>query len=141
MDPSQGNDQNNTWQRSPASPFPPIESPLKVGVESTNVLYVGLLKATAETVYTVGYRTKTLIREIHVCNKSASDRTFTLRIVPKGETSSDSFAHYCTYPLRTKETVTFHRHTVMLPEWFISVLASNADDIVLSISGVEVLTM
>lgn len=133
--------QNITWERNPAIPIPPIENPLKLNVESSNIFFNGLLGSSATTLYTVGKRTKALLREIHVCNKSSTDRTFTLRIVPYGVSSADDYALYKDYPVQAKESITFHHHTVLYAEWFISALASNANDISIFLSGVEVLTL
>lgn len=133
--------QNVTWQRTTAIPLPPIENPLKLNVEASNIFFNGLLAASATTLYTVGQRTKALLREIHVCNKSSTDRTFTLRVVPYGQSTSDTYALYKDYPVQAKESITFHHHTVLYAQWFISALASNADDISIFLSGVEVLTL
>lgn len=130
-----------------------LTNPLKVHVEASTILCHKQLTNGSTTLYLCPTQCKTLIREIHVCNESASAVTFTLRLVPgtnpgltvDGTTYSgsdtDINAIYKDYNVNAGESLTFHHYMVINAGWYITGLCSATNDLTIHISGVETPTL
>jgi hypothetical protein len=90
------------------------------------------------TVYTAPASTKTIVKEIVVCNVTAGPITFDLALVPNagaaGVTNQIIFGH--TIPAST--TVTYTYSQVLATGAFVSAKASVAASLTVTISGVEI---
>ena len=96
------------------------------------------LTESAVTLYTcTAPVTKTIVKEITFCNTGSIAYTFTLYIVPLGQTAADRYARFKTVTIQPNETKIFGLSTVLEVGSFISALASTTSVVAISASGVE----
>ena len=108
--------------------------------------YQGQLSASDAALYTApaaptsGPPPKSIVKEVIVCNTDTVARTVTLR-VRSGAVSGTTQEILHVYSLAAATTVVLVLRTVMEAGHIISGLASSADVVTLTISGVELLTV
>lgn len=97
-----------------------------------------VLTTSAATYYTVVSPVKkTIVKEMLLCNTSASPVTFTIYIVPSGGSAGVANCEFMTVTLQAYETKIFGRTCVMELGGTIQALAGTDSVVSLSVSGVE----
>lgn len=93
-------------------------------------LYKGTLASTSATLYTVPTSTKTILKEIVLCNKTATDATVTITI--------DSTNIICGKIIPKNDTYIVEFHSIIETGKIIAGLSGTASAIDIYISGIEV---
>jgi len=101
-------------------------------------LYTGQPAFTAGTLYTASGSTTTILKSITVTNTTATSATFSLSIVPSGESQSASNQIISALPVNGNVTMTFENVGMLNTGDFISALQGTTNAISLHIYGVEV---
>ncbi len=97
-----------------------------------------LLTGTAATLYTcTAPVTKTIVKEISLCNTTAIAYTFTLHVVQTGGSVEDKNAVFKSVTIQPNETKIFGLSTVLEVGDYISAFASTTSVIAIAASGVE----
>ena len=97
-----------------------------------------LLTAAAVTLYTcTAPATKTIVKELSICNTTIVAYTFTLYIVASGQVAADQYAVFKTVTMQPNETKIFGLTSVLEVGDFISALASTTAVLSIGVSGVE----
>lgn len=97
-----------------------------------------LLTTTVATLYTCSSPVvKTIVKEIAVCNTTDIAYTFTLYIIANGQVATDRYAIFKTVTMQPNETKIFGLSSVLGVGDFIAAIASTANVLSISASGVE----
>lgn len=90
------------------------------------------------TIYTAPASTKTIVKEIVVCNVTGSPVTFDLALVPNAGSAGVTNQIIAGHTIPANTTVTYTYAQVIPTGAFISAKAGTASAITVTISGVEV---
>lgn len=103
-------------------------------------LYSGQLAATAATLYTCPTATRCRVLAATACNDTTTTTTATLYVVQSGDTAGVTNLVVNAAGLASQEALTLDELVghILEPGDFISGLAGDADQVTLTISGVEV---
>lgn len=101
-------------------------------------LYTGQPNTTATTVYTAPASTTTIVKNIVICNTSASDATITVHFVPSAGSASASNRIISSLSVTANNTVIIECSGVLATGDFISAQQGTSSAITLHITGVEV---
>ena len=93
-------------------------------------LYKGTLANSSATLYTVPALTKTILKEIVLCNKTALDATVTVTL--------DGINIVCGKTIAKNDTYVIEFHSIVEAGKIIAALAGTASAIDIYISGIEV---
>ena len=94
--------------------------------------------ATTETLYTVPSSTKTVVKDIHICNNSSSDCYVSLWFVPNGDSASDENVIFYQWNVPANDFVHWNGYQILDTAGdTIQALAETADQITITISGAE----
>lgn len=109
-----------------------------MAVYTPKKMYVGQPGTTATTLYTVPASTSAIVKNIIVCNTTASSATVTISFVPTGGTAGSTNRVFNTYTVLPNGTATIDLSNVLNTGDFINALQGTSGAITLHISGVEV---
>lgn len=104
--------------------------------QATRLIAHGFLPD-GDAFYTAPLQTTVEIRELHLCNSDASDRTFTMWLLPPGEVMADEHLIYNEVTIPSKGYVTLSMIRVIEADWQIFTEVSSVDSITGHISGTE----
>lgn len=97
-----------------------------------------LLLTSVTALYTcMSPATKTIVKEISICNTTSIAYTFTLYMVANGHVASNAYAIFKTVTMQPNETKIFGLSSVLEVGDSISALASVSNVLSISASGVE----
>lgn len=92
---------------------------------------------TETTIYTVPASTTAIVKQIIVCNTTASAANYSISIVPSGGAAGDTNRIVKTISFAANSTTIYDLSQVMATGGFISILQGTASAITVTISGVE----
>lgn len=101
-------------------------------------LYTGQPGTSAGTLYTAPASTTTIIKNIIICNTTASDATLTLNLVASGGSAAESNRIMSTLNVRANDTVAMDLSGILATGDFISGSQGTSSALTLHITGVEV---
>lgn len=90
------------------------------------------------TAYTVPASTTAIVKEILVCNPTASTVTLTVSLVASGGTAGATNNVISAVPVGPGQTVIYSLSSVLATGGFISMLASAATSLTVTVSGVVI---
>ena len=91
-----------------------------------------------ETIYTVPADTKTIVKDIHICNNSDSDCYVTLWLVPNGGSPTDENVMFYQWNVPANDFVHWNGWQVLDTAGdTIQALAETSDQITIMVSGAE----
>lgn len=109
-----------------------------MAVYTPKKMYVGQPGTSAGTLYTTPASTTAIVKNILMCNTTASDATVTISFVASGGSANASNRIFSTYTISANKTDTLDCSAVLSTGDFISALQGTSSAITLHISGVEV---
>jgi len=89
------------------------------------------------TQYTTAVSTTTIVKNIVICNTTATERTLSLSAVPSGNSAGTANRILASYPIAPYLTAFIDVHIVLETGDFLSSIASAASAITVTISGLE----
>jgi hypothetical protein len=101
-------------------------------------LYIGQPATTATTLYTAPASTKTIIKNIVICNTTSTAATLTVSLVPSGGSAGVTNRIMSTLNINANDTVSMDLSGVLATGDFISALQGTSGALTVNISGVEV---
>lgn len=101
-------------------------------------LYTGQPGTTATTLYTAPASTSTIVKNILICNTTASAATITLSFVASGGSAGATNRIMSALEVTANNTVAFDLSGVLATGDFISALQGTSGALTLHITGVEV---
>ena len=94
---------------------------------------------TGETLYTVPASTVTIVKDIHICNNTATDRYFSMWLVPNGASPTDENIIFYQWDVPKNDFVHWTGfQTLDTAGDTIQALAEVTDAITITISGAEI---
>jgi hypothetical protein len=96
-----------------------------------------ILPSTLSQVYQLSSSTKLIVRELTFCNLTDSPKSVDLVILPNGESITDAYYYLKNFTLQAYETVGINNELVLSPADSIQALASSADSVSLTVSGIQ----
>jgi len=97
------------------------------------------VNTSGETLYTVPASTTTVVKDVHVCNNSASDCYLTLWLVPNGGSPTDENVMFYQWSVPANDFVHWVGfQTLSTAGDTIQALAETTDQLTVTISGAEI---
>lgn len=109
-----------------------------MAVYTPKKLYTGQPATSAATIYTAPASTTTIIKNILICNTTASSATVTLNLVASGGSAAANNRILSTYSVNANDTVAIDLSGILATGDFISAVQGTSSAITLHITGVEV---
>jgi hypothetical protein len=109
-----------------------------MAVYTPKKLYTGQPGTTATTLYTAPASTTTIIKNIIICNTTATDATLTLSLVPSGGSAGTTNRIMSALVIKANDTVAMDLSGLLSTGDFISALQGTSAALTVHISGVEV---
>lgn len=109
-----------------------------MAVYTPKKIYTGQPSTSPATIYTAPASTTTIIKNILICNTTASAATVTLNLVASGGSAGVNNRILSTYTVTPNDTVAIDLSAVLSTGDFISAVQGTSSALTLHITGVEV---
>lgn len=101
-------------------------------------LYTGQPNTTATTLYTAPASTRTIVKNIMLCNTTSTDTNITMSLVPSGGTAGTANRILAGLVVKANDTVVIEISGILNTGDFISALQATNGAITAHITGIEV---
>lgn len=109
-----------------------------MAVYTPKKLYTGQPSTSATTLYTAPASTTTIIKNIIICNTTATAATLTLNLVPSAGAATSANRIMSALNVQPNDTVTVDLSGILATGDFISALQGTSSALTVHITGVEV---